>query len=164
MPRTKTKKEIVTELLLQSVRIDELKQLRLQVYRTTSLVKHRCGENFTWSGKAVATNSMLISEIDLTIKRRERRSSELMVDLFKRSNKLFEEKPSELVPINIYALAEGYLNLTEVTDDGPVPHMLLLESGEIIPSVKQRAREVLAEGPNYQEFTKNKIHARMIML
>jgi len=108
--------------------------------------------------------SLLISEIDARRKSLTRRSRSLMVRMIKLTNKTFQEKPSELVPLHNKDIETGYVELTEVTEQGElIPHLLLLDSGKIEPANNVRAKQIMARGPSYTGFTFDKIKALAIM-
>lgn len=153
------------ELLLLSVRINELRNLRMRTSNEIYIINAVCGNSFSTRHNSISSLSLLISELDSKIKKHEKRCTRLMTGIIKRSNKIFEESPKDLVPLGTKDLSRGYVELNEVKDDTVVLNLLLLDTGEIVPESSVKAREVLKNGPSYSsEYTMKKIAALNVLL
>lgn len=160
------------ELLLISVRIDELRSLKMRLSSSTYMINFICGTSYnhklertyTTSVNAINTINLLISEIEIEKKRLVKRSWVLLSRIIKRTKKTFKESPQKMVPLHSRDLLNGYVELTEVKDDTLIPHLLLLDSGKIESAGSVRAKEVLSAGPSYEsDFTNKKIRSHTIM-
>jgi len=168
--KKKTKKKIAKELLLLSVRMSELKDLKRQASSNVYKIKNVCGYSYSHAHSSISSLNYLMAEIDLKTKSHKNRCKKLATDLIKGSGLMFEESPKDIIPYSKIDLQRGYiiLNMVEqnpkVDDDKPQEYVLILESGEIVSKENVVARSVLEDNFQYKDnYTKKQVAAMSIL-
>jgi len=168
--KKKTKKKIAKELLLLSVRMSELKDLKRQTSSNVYKIKNVCGYSYSHASSSISSLNLLISEIDLKMKSHRNRCKKLATDLIKGSGLIFEESPKDVVPYSKIDLQRGYIILNrmeqnpQVDNDRLQEYVLILESGNIVSKENIIARSVLEDNFQYKDnYTKKQVAAMSIL-
>lgn len=174
-----SRKRLIDEIIALSILVDDLKALKRKLSTDVYHIGVSCGYSYLSKASAISALRNLISEIDLKIKSRVKRSKLLMTRIIKSSKKYFEESPSDLVPLSSSDLFRGGIMLKEISGDTLIPHILLLDTGEIITYDEAKARQVLGEcesdelefylhtnpddKPDYNKYIWNKLKALSVL-